>query len=111
MDLNIFANKLRNDLGQQPDLLPKQQTNRSYDDVEKKLPSLNIGLEKFQYGEKNGRMLLTMSVVWPQFDTQKSTATQKQLEKFAKDWLISNSNIGMVEVAISCRKTFKSSVI
>ena len=42
MDLNIFANKLRNDLGQQPDLLPKQQTNRSYDDVEKKLPSLNL---------------------------------------------------------------------
>lgn len=95
MDLNIFANKLRNDLGEQPDLLPKQQTNRSYNDVEEKLPSLNIGLEKFQYGEKNGRMLLTMSVVWPQFDTQKSTATQKQLEKFARDWLISNSNIGL----------------
>lgn len=95
MDLNAFANKLRNDLGEQPNLLPKQQTNRSYDDIEEKLPPLNIRLEKFQYGVKNDRMLLIMSVIWPQFDTQKATATQKQLKDFAKDWLISNSNIGL----------------
>lgn len=95
MDLNIFANKLRNDLGQQPNLLPKQQTGRSYNDIEEKEPKLNIGLEKFQYGNKNGKLLLTMSVVWAPMDPQKATATQKQLEQFAKDWLISNSNIGL----------------
>jgi len=102
MDLAQLAAELRPDIQDNSKsidaLLPKQQTTRSYGTIETKPEKLTCSLERFQFGDQGGKMLLVHYIRWWAGDPQQKTATQEQLVQFAHEYLVSNSNISFRDI-------------
>lgn len=68
MDLAKLAAELRPDLQdnsqQIQTLLPPQQLDRSYNDIETKKPKILVSLEPLFRGDQNGHMILKYFVRW-----------------------------------------------
>ena len=76
-------------------LLPAQQKVRSYGDEEIKSNKILATLQTFQSLVIKNRLMIHMSVNWPAGSEQKESATKQQLEEFANDFVIDNSNPGL----------------
>ena len=99
MDLAQLAAALRPDIQDNSKpidaLLPQQQPTRSYAAIETKPEKLTCALERFQFGDQGGKMLLVHYVKWWFGDPQQKTASQEQLVQFAHEYLLNNSNLSL----------------
>lgn len=100
MDLASLANQMavqsqssnRKASGQ---LLPKQQDKRSYQDVsDVDFSELILKLEKYKAGEYRGKWILQFKPEFPMGVDIPRRAQKNQLEKYAKDYLETNTGFG-----------------
>ncbi len=94
------------------DLLPGEQTTRSYQSIEKKKPSgknLPINLIRYHFGENRGEWEMNYSVQMS-FAINSKDITDKQIFEFAEEFLIARSN-GNDYKYISIKKADKRKVI